>query len=106
MRELSDKQIQEAFDYIFKIGIWPKGLQQGMVHTRLHDDREGEFQGELEVLVGPDGDAWIRTTHPDGEMLRFRTFSGGGQSVRVRNALLLLAKAIELDNTERPQQRP
>lgn len=35
--------------------------------------------------------------------LMFRSYDGGGKSQRVRNALMILALAIKLDNEEYPQ---
>ena len=46
-----------------------------------------------------DGDAWIGIDVRN--FLRFRMpLCGGGQSPRTRNALLILAEAIRLDNEE------
>ena len=54
-----------------------------------------EMGSGVSVVFSPDGDAWV-TTDPRG--CRFRTYAGGGTSLRVRNALLMLAMAIKLDN--------
>jgi len=43
---------------------------------------------------------------PTGATLRFRNTFGGGNSERVRIALMILALAIKLDNEERPQYKP
>lgn len=78
---------------------WPEGLEARKAYTRRQDDGDGS----LRVVFGEDGDAWISTPgRAPLEGLRFRTLQGGGSSPRVRAALLLLAKAIELDNEERP----
>lgn len=76
--------------------------QPGEGGTRLHDDHDGTFDGLLWVKVGPDGDTWIsiRKTEPLG--LRFRSWHGGGRSLRVHNALLILAHAVQMDNHDRP----
>ena len=73
-------------------------------YIRLHDDHDGTHKGKIIISIGRDGDVWVRVepSH-DLSSLRFRTSSGGGNSQRVRNALLILALAIKLDNEEHPQ---
>jgi hypothetical protein len=73
-------------------------------YSRLHDDHDGEFTGKISVVFSPDSDAWVYIDKRDG--LRFRTYSGGGASLRVRNALIILALAIKLDNEEHPIEIP
>jgi hypothetical protein len=82
--------------------IWPEGLEARERYERLHDDHDGTGQGKLVVVIGEDGDAWVDVQGKRPmETLRFRTHQGGGRSVRVRNALLMLAFAIKLDNDAR-----
>lgn len=78
---------------------WPEGLEAREGYARREDDSDGS----LRVVIDDDGDAWISVlgVRP-GHGLRFRTLAGGGSSRRTRAALLLLAKAIQLDNEERP----
>lgn len=72
-------------------------------YARQHDDTDGKPDGVLAVTFGPDGDAYVSIDfHPT---LRFRTWTGGGSSPRTRNALIVLAEAIRLDNEDRPQQK-
>lgn len=83
---------------------WPQGLEVNKSYTRLGDDTSGE----ITVIIASDADAWITVhskTDPEefGLSHRFRTGFGGGESLRVRNALLALALAIKLDNEEHPQ---
>ena len=75
---------------------WPEGLE-AKTYSRLHDDHDGEETGRLVVSISHDGDTWVTTTRGS---LRFRTATGGGCSVRVRNALVLLALAIQIENEE------
>ena len=74
--------------------------------TRIEDD--SQF-GILEVIASNDGDVWVETIPDKNEFrrsLRFREpISGGGQSARVRKALMVLAMAIKADNEESPQRR-
>ena len=55
--------------------------------------------------IGRDSDILITTDKHHGPAMRFRMpIVGGGQSPRVRNALMILALAIKLDNEEHPQE--
>ena len=82
---------------------WPQTLDTRHGYTRRQDDTDGrrDHAQNLEVMIGPDGDCWL--TAGGGQTLRFRTWAGGGLSVRTRQALLVLAEAIRLDNEDRPQ---
>jgi len=81
--------------------FWLPNLQVSEYYTRQHDDTDGEPSGNLSVEFNSVGDAFVGI---DGKFLRFRTENGGGKSPHTRNALLILAEAIRLDNEERPQQ--
>lgn len=83
---------------------WPATIDTRVSYSRRHDDTDGKPgpDQELAVTFGQDGDAWLLL--PGMQSLRFRTWAGGGHSLRVRNALLVLAEAIRRDNAEIPQQ--
>lgn len=85
---------------------WLQTLSTRTSYTRRHDDTDGQTDHEqdLSVMIGPDGDCWLEAG--GGKLLRFRTMSGGGQSLRTRQALMVLAEAIRLDNEEYPQRTP
>lgn len=86
---------------------WPSILRSNTLYSRVHDDHDGDYQGEVHISFSPDGDAWIETTRTHlGTPLRFRTPFGGTMSQRVRNALVILAFAIKMDNEERPIVQP
>jgi hypothetical protein len=76
--------------------FWPETLHARKAYTRQHDDTDGEDAGKLTVFFDEQGDAFLCIDN--GDALRFRTFGGGGLSGRTRNALLILAEAIRLDN--------
>ncbi len=82
--------------------FWPTGLSVDEQYLRLHDDHDGTREGRMIVGFTRDGDAWLSTDQHRGPVLRFRTMIGGGRSLRVRNALVLLALAIKLDNEALP----
>ena len=76
--------------------------------TRYEDDSP---TGQIGVLISQvDGDAWINFIPDPDEFMhntfRFRMRAGGGQSVRMRNILCLLALAIKAENEDEPQYRP
>ena len=80
-------------------------LKAGAEYSRFGDDARN---GSITLLIGDDGDAHISVTSdldPDEFTLfhRFRTFIGGGMSLRVWAALRILAVAIHIDNQEYPQ---
>ena len=97
-REISLKEIKK----LLEDGLaWPQELATDCLYTRLHDDHDGTGQGTLSVQFNGVGDAYVVTDLPHGEPLRFRTSGGGGNSVRVRNALMLLALACKWDSEGR-----
>lgn len=58
----------------------------------------------MSVCIDRQGDAWITVQSRPFVGCRFRMpLVGGGQSPRVRTALVILAEAIRLDNEEHPQ---
>lgn len=82
---------------------WLQTLDTRAAYTRRHDDTDGkrDHEQDLTVMIGPDGDCWVEAG--GGQMLRFRAWSGGGKSLRTRQALMILAEAIRLDNSDHPQ---
>ena len=91
--------------------FWPEGINQDEQYRRYGDD-DDSF---LRVVFSSDGDAWpnVFALEQEGDPTdrsatpRYRVpFFGGGESGRTRQALLILARAIALDNAEAPQHRP
>ncbi len=102
--DLIAQEPSEVLRAVLERPYWPRQLDVGISYTRLGDDN----RGEVTVTIAPDADAWITVfsrLDPEecGLSHRFRSGFGGGESERVRNALLALALAIKLDNRERPQ---
>lgn len=79
--------------------IIPDTLMTNEYYARVQDDCDGDKSMEhaVRIIMDAQGDVHIGG---DKRLLRFRTYAGGGASLRVRNALLLLAEAIRLDNEE------
>ncbi|MFA6306271.1 MAG: hypothetical protein WCV70_00100 [Patescibacteria group bacterium] len=98
-KEVSIEKLVKDARRVLETPFWMPELSSGESYERLHDDHDGTGEGVLNVTFLPDGDATIsidiRTP------LRFRNWLGGGMSLRVRNALMLLAWAIKLDNQMR-----
>lgn len=97
--------VSRAMNTLLEGAYFPPSLQANYAYTRRHDDTNGEVtpDHDLTVIMSEDGDTWVDLP---GRLhtLRFRTYFGGGQSLRVRNALVILAEAIRRDNEERPQR--
>jgi hypothetical protein len=86
--------------------FWPQSLSSQESYQRFGDD-DKSF---LKVVFSSDGDAWPYVyMYGDPQHLssspRYRTHFGGGQSLRTRTAICILAAAIAKDNAERPQAR-
>ena len=96
--------VEQRIKALLEEPFWPKTLKAQESYFRTHDDCDGDLGQGVSVTIDPQGDVWLDTTTKMCPC-RFRTFFGGGQSLRVRNALLILAEAIRLDNEERPQRK-
>lgn len=94
----SMESLQQAARYVLENPWWEPTLKVMTRYSRLHDDCMGEPQGNIIVTMGPDADAWV--TIDTRETLRFRTPAGGGKSFRTRNALMILALAMKLDEEQ------
>ena len=96
--------VSRSMNALLEGAYWPVTLNTKDVYTRRHDDTDGKTgpDQDLTVTFSADGDAWVML--PGMQSLRFRSWFGGGQSTRVRNALLVLAEAIRRDNEDNPQR--
>lgn len=100
--------IEATIRKVLETPFWPSTIKPGECYQRYEDDSPFGF---LSITFGGDGDGHMLVLHEQDPKerrfsMRFRMpMTGGGQSPRVRNALLILAEAIRLDNLEHPQQR-
>lgn len=71
-------------------------VEFGQGFKRIHDDNDGLHTG-LSLDIDMDGNIKVDV---DAEYMsaRYRTYGGGGRSLRTRNALMLLALAMEKDS--------
>jgi hypothetical protein len=105
-RFLEEEDPTELIDLIIEHeGLcWPWPVDAGAPYTRLGDDDRSTLTVGFIPEIGDDVVSVEERKDPDDlGNLRFRTFFGGGQSLRVFTALLILARAIQLDNEKRPQ---
>jgi hypothetical protein len=86
---------------------WPEGLAAGQSCRVPCDDKGRDGQTRLQIYVSDvDGDVYVmvqeadHTEDPAIAGVRIRTHIGGGRNLRTRQALLWLARAIQLDNAE------
>lgn len=81
---------------------FPQLFSESQLHIRNDDGelRDDDTRGRLYVSVSRDGDLWIGNNRRNAAS-RFSPIGiGGGGSPRTRNALLLLALAMKLDNED------
>ena len=88
--------IEKRIEDILNTPFWLKGIDTETRYFRTQDDCDGDMLSGMSVSFSPDGDAWIDTTTNYGSC-RFRMPGGGGLSPRTRVALMILAKAIKMD---------
>ena len=97
--------IPATINSLLETNFWIYSLKAETHYRRLHDEHLGTGQGEVVVAIIGDGDVGIFITDDKGrpgKVLRFRNGIGGGHSLRVRTALLILAEAIRQDNESDP----
>jgi len=100
MKEISTEKLIEYAHLVLENPFWIPELETMKNYQRLHDDHDGTFDGKIIVTIDPMGDIHIGTDRT--RWLRFRNSDGGGLSLKVRNALMILALAIKLDNEKFP----
>ncbi|MCX6795960.1 MAG: hypothetical protein NTW06_00490 [Candidatus Falkowbacteria bacterium] len=101
-KELSLEELMKNVHRVLETPFWIPELSSETIYSRLHDDHDGTLEGRVSIEFNRHGDAWIDIDTRSGPALRFRTLGGGGRSPRTRNALMLLALAMKLDNEEKP----
>jgi len=108
LRKLCEEHPDEVVTTLLESHFWLKSLATNTNYVRFDDDT---YMGHISIAFSQDADGWLEVlSNKDPEdpySHRFRMpMFGGGQSGRVRTALLILALAIKLDNEKRPQNRP
>ena len=95
-----EKSIEERIKDILGDNFWLHTLKTNTEYFRTHDDCDGDLTKRTSVQFDQGGAAHICLVNMAHPACRFRTSGGGGNSLRVRNALLILAEAIRLDDEE------
>jgi hypothetical protein len=104
MKQDPDKSVAKIVDKLLDSDFWIPELKTMQYYSRVHDDTDGDSTQQVNVIISPDGDVHIGTDHPHHDLLRYRTMGGGGNSKRTRTALMILARAIQLDNESEHQK--
>jgi hypothetical protein len=91
-----EKVIREVLEDYF----WPKNLKHHVAYYSESDDAQRGSGEGISVMATPDADFWLRSTMGPCQSYRCRTGIGGGRNRRTRNALMILAMAIELDESD------
>jgi len=106
-KPLSREEASALLDRLLDTPFWPDSLRAGEVYETKSDDNPHDEKSCVSVVFSQDGDAWVEVQSfidPDADIYtashRFRTYMGGGRRLRTRNALLFLARAIQLDAKE------
>lgn len=99
---ISQAQIPKTVQALLESEFNLPGLVPGKIYGRVHALEECGGLAELCVLVLENRDVCVYITNEQGEStpLRFCSYEGGGSALRTRNALILLAEAIRLDNLD------
>ena len=90
----------EAARELLEASWWPSELETRVPCFRTQDDCDGDRASGIMVVVTEDGDVSVETHK--GPCRYCMPMRGGGLSHRTRNALLMLALAIKLDDEEMP----
>jgi hypothetical protein len=97
---VNDENVNQIVRELLDLPFWPKGIKSGETYRVQTDDTDGKPDyGWLMIQFSGDGDAWVSASSQRGlpDEIRFRTFFGGGEHLRVLNAILVLAVAMKLD---------
>lgn len=105
---------EEVLDLVLNRPFWHSKVKTNINYRRRSDDTDGDDLG-ISIIFSQDGDAWVQVDSyrknrktgedlPDSGSHRFRTYYGGGSSMRTRIAFMILARAIQLDQAEKPDR--
>jgi hypothetical protein len=98
-----EKPVEEQIKEILEGHFWLPTLRTDENYFRTQDDCDGDLNEGIGVSVDQMGDVWVQAHVRPMNVCRYRMpMVGGGRSHRVRNALLILAEAIRLDNADNP----
>jgi|GEM_PF-2137644 len=92
--DVLEERVTKILEGDFKL----PSVEFGQSFKRIHDDNDGLATG-LSLKIDMDGNIKVDV---DAEFMsaRYRTYIGGGRSLRTRNALMVLALAMEKDSQD------
>lgn len=94
--------MKDMIKQVLETPYWIPTLKADIPYFITNDDCDGNLHQGITVTIDCQGDAWISINGERGyQTCRIRTFNGGGHNHRTRNALMILAEAIRLDNEGR-----
>ena len=105
-KEMTTEEMMKAVEYLLENPLPMPEVEHSEAYSRLHDDHDGTCRGKLIVQMDQNGDMWFNSDARPYQCLRFRNFIGGGRSLRVHNALRILALAIKKDSEQFPDPTP
>lgn len=96
--------MKDKIKEVLETPYWIPTLKADHSYFITNDDCDGNLHEGISVMMDSQGDAWITVSDKKAySSARMRTFAGGGHNHRTRNALMILAEAIRLDN-EKPMR--
>lgn len=114
IKKMVEAHPDEVMDALLEAMFWPAHLKGDAIYVRRSDDtdghdntisvqvatgiRAGDAYVEIQSKIDPESNSWGNHC--------FRSVLGGGASPRVRNALVILARAIQMDNIDFPFPAP
>lgn len=99
---LKDAPSAKSIQKLVETPFWIDGLESGVGYETHDDDTPNDKVAILRVMFSGDGDVWVaKLTDPSYASIRKRTHIGGGKDLRTRQALMILAYAMKLDDDER-----
>ena len=114
IESLLEDHPETVLDTVLNTPFWHSKVKTNINYLRRSDDTDGDDLG-ISIIFSQDGDAWVQVDSyrknrktgedlPDSGSHRFRTYYGGGSSMRTRTAFMILARAIQLDQAEKPDR--
>jgi hypothetical protein len=95
-------EMRDMIKQVLETPYWIPTLKADKPYFITNDDCDGKIRQGITVIIDSQGDAWVTVDGNKGYgTSRIRTFNGGGHNHRTRNALMILAEAIRLDNEKR-----
>jgi hypothetical protein len=107
IRKLIRGHADIVIDELLQASPWHSKLELGKGYTRFSDDNNSTLSIGFGEHGIDHGDAYSMLYDPDLKNIsfgqRWRTSSGGGENLCTRAAMIIMARGMQLDWQERPQ---